>query len=98
MENSSRREQLAYMVGLIEYAAKGSNSLKHAVDFAKKQGIVANIHVGERKDFFEDKNKIAEWMMGQFIDGYEKEEYIAFNSGINLAMSFLNYEYGYNLK
>lgn len=89
----SRREQLAYMVAIIDIGGKGL--VDKAVNFAKEHGIKANIHVGQDREFFKDKDRVAEWIMGQFVHGYENSNYLAYNSGINLSMSFLDKEYGY---
>lgn len=98
MKNSSRREQLAYMVGLIENSDMGTKLVEKAIEFAKRNGIEANMHIGMSEEFFENENHTAEWIMGQFVDGYETNNYLAFNSGINIAMSFLDYTYGYKYK
>lgn len=90
----NRREQLAYLLGLIEYSQKDGSSVRQAIDFADKNGIRANMNVGMNKeDFTEDK--VAEWIMGQFIDGFNNGNFLAFNAGINIAHSFLNYDYFY---
>lgn len=92
--NMSRREQLAYMVAIIDIG--GKSLVEKAIKFADDHGIEANMHVGESGEFFKNKDKVAEWMMGQFVDGYENNQYLGYNSGINLSMSFLNKDYGYD--
>ncbi|MBO1583294.1 hypothetical protein [Bacillus sp. XF8] len=87
----SRREQLAYVVGIIDNGGR----LEKAIDFAKSYGIVTRMHEGEDKKFFEDDDHVAEWLMGQFIYGFEEHKYLGYNTGINIAMSFLGYRFGY---
>lgn len=88
----NRREQLAYVVGLIGYSDRKSSSLKFAIEFAKDNGIHKDIHVGKEEYWFDQDrdNRVSEWLMGQFITGYEDNNYIAYNSTINISMSFLN--------
>ena len=91
----NRREQLAYIVGLIDYSDRKSSSLKFAIEFAKDNGIYTDIHVGMEEYWFDQDrdNRVSEWLMGQFITGYEDNNYIAYNCIINISMSFLNGTY-----
>lgn len=91
----NRRTQLAYVVGLIDYSDRKSSSLQFAIKFAKDNGIYADIHVGMEEYWFnQDRdNRVSEWLMGQFVTGYEDNNYIAYNSIINISMSFLNGTY-----
>lgn len=95
MKSMSRREQLAYMIGLF-----GSNS-KATEDFAKQVGIKPSMHVGKPSEFFaaDPDNRTAEWLMGQMIRTDEKVdpglEFLASQSIVNVGKSYLNYDYGY---
>jgi len=91
----TRKEQLRHMVTIIDKSPIGSLGLDEAIVFAKDRGIVANMHVGKSQEWFEEdrNNRVAEWIMGQFVDGYENNQYIGYNSGINIAMSFLEGKY-----
>lgn len=86
----TRREQLAYMVDLIEPGI-GSPDLRKAIDFAKANGIVADMHVGKSKEWFEQEKstRVPEYFMGQFVSGYEEGDLIAYNHGINVSRKFL---------
>lgn len=90
-----RKEQLAYMVNIINNTKKDGDELHAVIQFAKDNGIEANMHVGNSKEWFEEdrENRVAEWLMGQFVDGYERNQYLGFNSGINISMSFLDGTY-----
>lgn len=93
MQKSSRREQLAYMVGLSEH-----HNDEQVIEFAIDIGIEPKVHEGN-SDLSE--NMIAEWLMGQIVNIYSDEDNdqlvhaVAINSAINIARSFLNYDYGY---
>ncbi len=47
------------------------------------------------KEYFTE-DKIAEWLMGQFLSGYENNEYLGYNACINISHSFLNHDYYYH--
>ena len=91
----TRKDQLSFMVNLIDNSTKGSVELDDAINFAKNNGIEADMHVGKEKEWFNQdrNNRVAEWLMGQFISGHERNQYIGFNSGINISMSFLEGTY-----
>lgn len=91
----SRREQLAYVLGLVENATPKSAEYIKAVDFARGKGITTDMHVGNSQEWFviDRDNKISEWLMGQFVSFYLEDGYVACNSAINLSISFLNGEY-----
>lgn len=62
---ATRREQLAYMVGLMSYS--GKSGLEAAYEYGKQNNISAHLHEGKEQSFFEDQNHSAEWLMGQVM-------------------------------
>jgi hypothetical protein len=94
--NLSRREQLAYVLGLVEVSTKFGHGVKVAAKFAKENGIERNMHIG-RDDFIgvDTDNRMPEYLMGQLVDMYEDNEYGALNIFRNLSRSHLEGVYGY---
>ena len=91
----NRKEQLLQMLNMIESSSKGSAELTKAIEFAKENGIEAGMHVGNSEKWFEEDrdSRVAEWIMGQFVEVYENNQYLAFNTGIKLGRSFLEGTY-----
>ena len=91
----NRKNQLKLMVEQIEETKVGSPDLDQIIQQAVDNGIEQNMHVGRPKEWFEEnrENRVAEWLMGQFVDGHLKKQYLGYNSGINISMSFLNGTY-----
>lgn len=94
---ATRREQLAYMVGLMSYS--GKSGLEAAYEYGKKYGISSHLHEGKEQEFFEDQNHSAEWLMGQVMvlheymqsDDYDRAIYLmTFHSISNRSMGLLN--------
>lgn len=88
-DEMQRKEQLAYIVGLVRYSDLKDLSFEKAVEFAKNRGIEANIHVGEKNNSFKDKKKFAEWTMGQIVDSYEKKSVLGLDSLIAFSLILL---------
>ncbi|PGA79610.1 hypothetical protein COL94_28765 [Bacillus wiedmannii] len=95
----TRREQLAYMIGLMSYG--GNSGLEAAYEFGEQNGISAHLHEGKEQDFFEEQNHKAEWLMGQVMvlheymksDDYDMAAYLmTFHSIDNRATKFLKEE------
>ncbi|HDR6820826.1 TPA: hypothetical protein QCV77_004380 [Bacillus thuringiensis] len=90
----TRREQLAYMTGLVEYS--GDPGLESAYQFGLKNGIRENIHVGLRPK----GEQHAEWLMGQLMNlklvknkrRVEVPYLMVFHQTINACMKFLHEE------
>lgn len=90
-----RKEQLKMMVEKIEKTKVGEPELNNIIQRALDNGIEPNMHVGKPEEWFnEDRDRrVAEWLMGQFVYGHLKKQYIGYNSGVNISMSFLNGTY-----
>ncbi|EJP81402.1 hypothetical protein IC1_06336 [Bacillus cereus VD022] len=93
---ATKREQLAYMVGLMSYS--GKSGLEAAYEYGKQNGISANLHEGKEQAFFENQNHSAEWLMGQVMvlheymqsGNYDMNAYlITFHSISNRSMELL---------
>ncbi|MDA2559863.1 hypothetical protein PDQ32_19600 [Bacillus cereus] len=90
----TRREQLAYMTGLVEYS--GDSGLEAAYQFGERNGIKENIHVG----IHQKGEQKAEWLMGQLMNlklvknkkKIEVPYLIVFHHTINTCMRFLHGE------
>lgn len=96
LKHANRREQLAYVVGLVEH---GQND--KALDFMNRIGIIPRMHEGADFYRYREEWKVAEWIMGQIVDVCCNEDaalinYISLNAGINIVRSFLNYDYWYS--
>lgn len=91
----TRKEQLKRMVETIESIEAVNQELNEVINEALTSGITASMHVGKSQEWFdEDRDtRVPEWLMGQFVEGHLKENYIAYNTGINLAKSFLDGSY-----
>ncbi|MBV6678394.1 hypothetical protein [Bacillus thuringiensis] len=61
----TRREQLAYMIGLMSHG--GKSGLDEAYEYGKINGIKAHLHEGNEQEFFAEGDHIAEWLMGQVM-------------------------------
>ncbi|KLA04016.1 hypothetical protein OCE55_21125 [Bacillus paranthracis] len=62
---ATRREQLAYMVGLMNHG--GKSGLEAAHEYGKNNGIKVHLHEGNEQEFFEEEDHTAEWLMGQVM-------------------------------
>lgn len=90
----SRRDQLWNMNELIS-----NGDIITAIHYANSKGVVAKMNEGMGENEF-DEDKVAEWIMGQIIDIYDSPEDniiggMAINAALNIARSFLDYEYWY---
>jgi hypothetical protein len=78
----------------------GKNLIKpeveKAIAFAKENGIHADMHVGEEEEwFYTDTEKLVpEWLMGQYVDGFENHDFIGYFKCVEASMQFLNTEVG----
>jgi len=79
-------ELLRYTVNEVE---KGVSKTAGIVELLEQNGIVQNMHVGQPKEFFEDKEKLVEYYLGQYIDIINKKAWFAMNSAINITYVFL---------
>ncbi|BCC74216.1 hypothetical protein BCJMU51_p2071 (plasmid) [Bacillus cereus] len=93
----SRREQLAYMIGLMSYG--GNSGLEAAYEFGKQNGVSTHLHEGKEQEFFEEQDHTAEWLMGQVMvlheyrksDDYDRVAYLmTFHSISNRATNLLS--------
>jgi hypothetical protein len=92
----TRREQLAYILGLIEVSTVHGHGTKLAVKFAIEKGIERNMHLNKQGFLEEDPdNRVPEYLMGQLVDMYEDDNYIALNTFNNLGRSHLEGGFGY---
>ncbi len=96
----TRREQLAYMIGLMSYG--GNSGLEAAYEFGEQNGISSHLHEGKKQEFFEEQDHKAEWLMGQVmvLHEYRKSDdfdyaahLLTFNAITNRAMELLRSEY-----
>ncbi|SMD65991.1 hypothetical protein BACERE00185_00089 [Bacillus mobilis] len=62
---ATRREQLAYMVGLMSHG--GKSGLAEACEYGKSKGVKSRLHEGKEQSFFEEEDRTAEWLMGQIM-------------------------------
>ncbi|ONG61228.1 hypothetical protein BKK44_30430 [Bacillus cereus] len=95
----TRREQLAYMIGLMSYG--GKSGLEAAYDFGKQNDISAHLHEGKEQEFFKEQDRSAEWLMGQVMvlheytksDDFSFDAYLlTFNAISNRVMELLRGE------
>lgn len=96
----NRKEQLRGVVERIDNSTPNNGKLPGIIDELVESGIYSGMHVGKEPEFFfEDLDtRVPEWLMGQFIEGFEKQSFLAYNAGINLSMSFLEGTYPMPLK
>jgi hypothetical protein len=93
----NRREQLAYILGLMEVSTKHGHGTKLAAKFAIEKGIERNMHLNQPQDFIKSDldNRMPEYLMGQLVDMYEDDNYSALNIMNNLSRSYFEGVYGY---
>lgn len=67
----------------------GPSSTGEIALMIQENGIDENMHVGQTQEFFEDKEKVAEWYLGQFLNIINKQSWFAMNSLINQSYSWV---------
>lgn len=91
----NRREQLKDVVERIDKSAPDDSKLDLIIKELEDSGIRSRMHVGESEEFFYEDidTRVPEWLMGQFIDGFYLQSFLAYNSAMNLSMSYLEGNY-----
>ena len=91
----SRRDQLKDVVERINKSTPNGGELEGIIKELEESGITRNMHMGAREEFFYEDidTRVPEWLMGQFVDGFERGSFLAYNTGMNLSMSYLEGNY-----
>ncbi|MGE6718707.1 hypothetical protein ACQKGD_15205 [Peribacillus frigoritolerans] len=93
----NRREQLAYILGLVDYNQNIRILIEKAISF----GVTVKMHEGQPPEFFEEdqeKNRTAEWLMGQLMIAELHDSTLDKLNLCGICHSFLQNDYGYNGK